>query len=223
MNVCIILARKESKRLPGKNKRDFMGKPIIEYSIECARKSGVFDLIIIYTDDIEIMVMIPMNKKIIGLWRESATDNQTMIEAINEVISKLNEKPDYICCIYACAPLLDKGRNAGHIYDSYQILDKFDYNYLIAMNGNKEAGAFFWMKIKYSNIYTGFKECPIIKCYSDTEKMIPDQSEWNNIYHYPLQDIECQDIDTEEDWKKAEDKWKILNPKEYQDYLKRRL
>ena len=52
--VAIITARGGSKRIPGKNIKEFCGKPIISYSIEAALKSGVFDTVMVSTDSTEI-------------------------------------------------------------------------------------------------------------------------------------------------------------------------
>ena len=53
-SVAIITARGGSKRIPGKNIRDFCGRPILAYSIEAALKSGMFDRVMVSTDDKEI-------------------------------------------------------------------------------------------------------------------------------------------------------------------------
>ena len=52
--ICIITARGGSKRIPGKNKKLFLGKPIICYSIEAAISSGIFEEVMVSTDDEEI-------------------------------------------------------------------------------------------------------------------------------------------------------------------------
>ena len=54
MNIAVIPARGGSKRIPGKNIKDFLGKPIIAYSIEAALKSQCFDQVIVSTDDEKI-------------------------------------------------------------------------------------------------------------------------------------------------------------------------
>ena len=54
INLCVIPARGGSKRIPQKNIKEFCGKPIIAYSIEVAKASGLFDKIIVSTDDNEI-------------------------------------------------------------------------------------------------------------------------------------------------------------------------
>lgn len=53
-NLAIIPARGGSKRIPRKNIKSFMGKPIIAYSIEAALRSGLFDEVMVSTDDVEI-------------------------------------------------------------------------------------------------------------------------------------------------------------------------
>ena len=57
MNICIIPARGGSKRIPRKNIKEFNGKPIIAWSILAAQKSGLFDQIIVSTDDDEIKLI----------------------------------------------------------------------------------------------------------------------------------------------------------------------
>ena len=56
-NIAIIPARGGSKRIPRKNIRSFLGKPILSYSIETAIKSGLFDEIMVSTDDNEIVTI----------------------------------------------------------------------------------------------------------------------------------------------------------------------
>ena len=63
MNIAIIPARGGSKRIPGKNIKIFNGKPIISWSIKCAKKTKIFDQIITSTDDKKIV-------KMIGLWHK---------------------------------------------------------------------------------------------------------------------------------------------------------
>ena len=54
MNVAVIPARGRSKRIPRKNIREFCGKPMIAWTIEIAKQSGLFDHILVSTDDEEI-------------------------------------------------------------------------------------------------------------------------------------------------------------------------
>ena len=61
MSICIIPARGGSKRIPRKNVKLFCGKPIIEWTVSAAQSAGIFERIIVSTDDVEIMeTVIPM-------------------------------------------------------------------------------------------------------------------------------------------------------------------
>lgn len=56
-SLCVITARGGSKRIPRKNVRDFLGRPIIAYSIGAALESGLFDEVMVSTDDGEIAAL----------------------------------------------------------------------------------------------------------------------------------------------------------------------
>jgi len=102
-----------SRRIPGKNIRDFHGKPIIAYSIEAARKSGLFDHIIVSTDDLKIEgIARTYNAAVIRRPARLADDHTGTQEVMQHALEALDSgdhpiKPDLACCIYPCAPMLD--------------------------------------------------------------------------------------------------------------------
>lgn len=111
MNVAVIPARGGSKRIPDKNTKLFAGKPIMAYSIEAARASGVFDRIIVSTD----------SEKIARIAREYGADTPFMRPAelsddftptapvlmhTLEMLEESGFSPEYLCCIYATAPFV---------------------------------------------------------------------------------------------------------------------
>jgi len=108
-NLCIIPARGGSKRIPKKNIKLFCGKPLISYSIETAKKSELFEKIVISTDSEEIA---EIGKKYGAeiLWRprELADDYTGSIEVFEHAIVKLNKNKKYLyaCMIYPTAPFL---------------------------------------------------------------------------------------------------------------------
>ncbi|GAB5516816.1 pseudaminic acid cytidylyltransferase [Rhodopirellula baltica] len=111
MNVAIIPARGGSKRIPGKNSRLFCGKPIIEYSIEAARQSGVFDRIIVSTDSKAIVdVARKCGAEAPFLRPAELSDDQTpTIPVVRHAVQWLranNEAVEFACCIYATAPFV---------------------------------------------------------------------------------------------------------------------
>lgn len=113
MNLAIIPARGGSRRIPGKNIREFHGKPIIAYSIEAARKSGLFDHIIVSTDSPEITAVAKAYRaQVLKRPDHLAGDHPGTQEVMQHALETLDSgdhpiKPDLACCIYPCAPMLD--------------------------------------------------------------------------------------------------------------------
>jgi len=110
MNIAIIPARGGSKRIPKKNIKNFCGKPIIGWSIELAIKSGCFDKVIVSTDDEDIAKLSKLHGAEVPFIRSKdlADDytgvNSVIIDAIYRM--KANFKIDYVCTIFATAPLI---------------------------------------------------------------------------------------------------------------------
>ncbi|BBG65037.1 N-acetylneuraminate cytidylyltransferase [Hydrogenimonas sp.] len=109
--IALIPARGGSKRIPGKNIKLFHGKPLIAYSIETARQTGLFDRIIVSTDDKEIAEIARDYGAEVPFLRDPdyADDHTTAAEAVEYSYRKLEEtgeKISFACTIYATAPLL---------------------------------------------------------------------------------------------------------------------
>lgn len=226
--VCIIPARGGSKRIPKKNIKLFHGKPLIAYSIETAKKSKLFDRIIVSTDDEEIAKVSKEYGAEVPFMRpkELADDytgtNKVTKHAI-DWLENIGEKYDYVCTIYATAPLLQikylkegfrKLKNSDAIYSfscssmPYPIQRTFKITkdgrckmffpeYYSSRSQDLEeayqdAGQFYWQKLfKVSNepIF-GKDSIPIV-----------------------LPRYLVQDIDTLEDWDRAEKLYEILKIK----------
>lgn len=110
-NVAIIPARGGSKRIPKKNIKDFAGHPMISYPIKAARKTGLFDHIIVSTDDIEIAETAKAYGAETPFMRpaELADDFTGTVPVTNHAIQWLLDhgtQVDYVCCIYATTPLI---------------------------------------------------------------------------------------------------------------------
>ncbi len=111
MRVAIIPARGGSKRIPRKNLKPFCGKPIIAYSIEAALQSGVFDRVIVSTDDTEIQALAREFGASTPFVRppELADDHATTVPVIAHAVQWLQEHQgpvEHACCIYATAPFV---------------------------------------------------------------------------------------------------------------------
>jgi pseudaminic acid cytidylyltransferase len=111
MIAAVIPARGGSKRIPGKNIRPFAGKPMIGYSIECALRSGLFDRIIVSTDDAEISAVARAFGAEVPFIRPAAiagdhTGTTEVIAHAVEWFSAAGNCPSEVCCIYPTAPFI---------------------------------------------------------------------------------------------------------------------
>jgi len=111
MNVAIIPARGGSKRIPRKNIKSFQGKPMIAWSIEAARQSGLFTQIVVSTDDDEIAAIARVHGADVPFVRPKALadDHTPTVPVIAQAVSALAAlgiTPALVCCIYPCAPFL---------------------------------------------------------------------------------------------------------------------
>ena len=111
--LAIIPARGGSKRIPRKNIKLFLGKPIISYSIEAAISSGLFDEVMVSTEDHEIAKIAKQYGAKVPFLRstKNSSDTATTIDVIAEVTQKYSQlglEFEYTCCIYSCAPFVTK-------------------------------------------------------------------------------------------------------------------
>ncbi|MDF0751264.1 pseudaminic acid cytidylyltransferase [Marinobacter sp. 71-i] len=112
MRLAVIPARGGSKRIPGKNIKEFCGKPMIAWSIEAALESDCFDRVIVSTDSGEIAEVSKQHGAEIPFFRPSSlADDLTgtlpvMAHAVESLIGAAQEKESLVCCIYATAPFV---------------------------------------------------------------------------------------------------------------------
>ena len=223
--IAIIPARGGSKRIPRKNIKDFFGKPLIAYSIELALKSKLFDKVIVSTDDDEIKKIALQYGAIVPFMRPSelSDDFSTSDDVIDHTVEYLkskNEVFDYVCTIYATAPLLQE----KYLIQGYDEIIK-----------NKCVMAFSVTSMPFP-IQRTFKITKSNRCEmftpehfntrsQDLEESYQDAGQfyWQNM-NKTLNDIAfgedsipiilprhlVQDIDTPEDWHRAEIIYKII-------------
>ena len=109
--VAIITARGGSKRIPGKNIKQFMGKPMLVYGIEAALQSGIFREVMVSTDDGEIVRIARDAGAAVPFMRSAETsgDFATTDDVLMEVLRTYEERGetfDYMACIYPTAPFI---------------------------------------------------------------------------------------------------------------------
>lgn len=225
-NLCIIPARGGSKRIPRKNIKLFLGKPIIAYSIEAALHSGLFDEIIVSTDDNEIAEIAKGYGAKVPFLRTEKTSNDyaTTFDVVEEVLlqyKEFNKVFDYTCCLYACAPFVTKGK----LIDSFQVLksNNFDSVFPVMPFGFPIQRA---LKMDDDNKINFFYPEFSLSRSQDLEKSYHDAGQfyWMNIKvcmaqhkiltentgSIEISELEGQDIDNEIDWKLAELKYELL-------------
>jgi pseudaminic acid cytidylyltransferase len=130
MTLCVIPARGGSKRIPRKNIRPFHGRPMIAWSISAALESGIFDHVIVSTDDKDIAEVARSEGAEVPFMRPVAlSDDHTatvpVIAHAIEASEALWGLQKNICCLYATAPFV----KASDLSDAYALLDNTGAKY----------------------------------------------------------------------------------------------
>lgn len=132
MNIAIIPARGGSKRIPRKNVKSFCGKPMIGWSIEAARQSGCFGRIIVSTDDNGIAQIAQEQGAEVPFMRPvGLADDYTGTQAViaHAVKTLALDDTDRVCCLYATAPFV----LADDIQRGLQQLDETNASYAFSV------------------------------------------------------------------------------------------
>ncbi|HAZ03491.1 MAG: pseudaminic acid cytidylyltransferase [Bacteroidetes bacterium GWF2_42_66] len=224
-NLCIIPARGGSKRIPRKNIKPFLEKPIIAYSIEVAIKSGLFDEIMVSTDDLEIAdIAEKFGAKIPFLRSDvNANDYATLADVLIEVLTQYNKQgQDFknICCILPTTPLVsNKKVNEAYslfldgTFDSLCPIVAFSYPILRALEFEEDNLRMIWpeyIKTRSQDLKPAYHDSGSF--YWVRSKALLDEKTLfcKNGSAIILSENEVQDIDTETDWQLAELKYKLL-------------
>ena len=225
-NLAIILARGGSKRIPKKNIRDFLGKPIIAYSIQVALDCGLFDEVMVSTDNEEIAGIATRYGAKVPFFRSEKTSNDlaTTIAAVKEVIStykSIGRNFETVCCIYPTAPFVTINR----LIEAYNILIKnscdsvlpvVPFSYPVLRGLKIEGGRVYsaWPEFKFTrsqDMEFYFHDAGQFYM-TRAEKIFAKDAMWtDNSYPMILTELEVQDIDNEMDWKIAELKYSFIN------------
>lgn len=146
--IAIIPARGGSRRIPGKNRRMFHGKPIIRYSLDCARLSKLFDDIIVSTDDdciadIARSACVTVHHRAPEFARDEVGTQAVAQSVLNDLFPPPGDLPLYTCVIYPCAPLLDP----ADLEAAWKaVIDGHRYAIGVGAEPLRDAGAFYFGK-----------------------------------------------------------------------------
>ena len=211
--ICVIPAKGQSKRIPGKNIRLFDGKPVIEYTIEAAFKAGCFDTVIVSTDDEAIAgVAIDAGAEVFDRDIETCADDAPMADCVVEVLSEYD--CNYVCMAYACSPFI----KASRISEAFDWVRVYDSVFPVYRAESPERslirrGELFISRYpEYDNVNSGrfpytyhsagqFYFCDAEMVYTQETVMLP------RCWGIEIPSWEAVDIDTEDDWKYAEMLW----------------
>jgi len=135
MNLCVIPARGGSKRIPRKNIKPFLGRPIIDYSIKSAIESNCFDKVIVSTDDDEIAQIAKNSGADVPFLRPKnlADDFTALIDVVSHSIKwfeKENIFYEYTCCLLPTAPLV----SSEILQTAFNNLLSYDSSYCLPIN-----------------------------------------------------------------------------------------
>lgn len=223
--IAIITARGGSKRIPKKNIKEFLGKPIIAYSIEAALASGIFDEVMVSTDSEEIAEVARRFGASVPFMRSDKTsdDYATTTDVLLEVLGEYKKRGmsfDYMACLYPTNPFIseDKLKSAMDLIskgDCAEVLPVVAFSYPPQRGyvfNDDESIRYKWEEFKDSRS-------------QDLEKIYHDAGQFY-FYNVPMYienrgvkgivkpiictEIEVQDIDNEEDWELAELKVEFL-------------
>lgn len=223
-NLCIIPARGGSKRIPRKNIKDFLGKPIIAYSIEAALRSAIFDEVMVSTDDEEIAGIARQYGAKVPFFRSSETSNDfaTTADVINEVLDRYSDSGkeyDTVTCIYSTAPFVTSQR----IVEAFRKLDEaIDSVFTMVQYSYPPQRALHMVDGMVAMLYPEYK----LSRSQDLEPIYHDAGQFyvstvksfkkangfwgENTVGIVLSELEVQDLDTPTDWALAEMKYQLL-------------
>jgi pseudaminic acid cytidylyltransferase len=219
-SIAVIPARGGSKRVPGKNIRPFLGKPMIAWTIEAARRSGLFSRIIVSTDDECVAEVAELFGAEVPFFRPEALSNdsagltEVMVHATDWILSQ-GEVVDAVCCMLATAPFIhDNDLKQGLAFLATR-------QWIYAIGATEFAAPIFR---SFHELPAGGVEMFFPEHFLTRSQDLPSAYHDAGQFYWGLPKAWCeglcgldrystlvkiprwrvQDIDTEDDWKRAE-------------------
>jgi N-acylneuraminate cytidylyltransferase len=228
--LAVIPARGGSKRLPGKNIRDFAGKPMLAWSVEAALESGLFDTVMVSTDSEEIAEVARAAGASVPFLRsaETADDHAIIIDVMAEVVDRYEadgQRFDRLCCILATAPLLQPStlRHAADLmgredFDTVFPVVAFHYPIQRALRRDDEGRTAMFQPEHYASrsqdLEPAFHDAALFY-WMTREVCVAKQSVFaGRAGSFVIDAMEAQDIDTLGDWRMAELKMQLAKSRQ---------
>ncbi len=226
MKIAIIPARGGSKRIPKKNIREFNSKPIIAWSIQAAQESGCFDRVIVSTDSKEIANTAKLFGAEVPFLRDKnlSDDHTPTLPVISDAISRLEDEIEFVCCIYPTAPFvkpddISKGLKIIMEQKVDFVFTATKYNYPIqrALRLDQD-GTVSMLQPDQENVRSQDLEDTFHDAgqfyWGRSDAWLEGRPILNNSCILEVLESHSQDIDTEDDWRKAEIKFRLLQQEE---------
>jgi pseudaminic acid cytidylyltransferase len=222
MRIAVIPARGGSKRIPRKNIRKFCGRPMIAWSISAALEAGIFDRVIVSTDDVEIADVAKVEGAEVPFMRppDLADDMTATVPVIAHALTQM-EGVSTLCCLYATAPFVD----AADLVKGARLLEDGEADYVMpvasyafpiqrAVKINDDGRVQM-----FSPEFGQTRSQDLVESYHDAGQFYFGRAEaWRagkaiigpDAQPLILPRHRVQDIDTPEDWARAELMFKAL-------------
>jgi len=224
--IAIIPARSGSKRVPGKNIKEFCGKPIIAYSIEAALEAGIFDMVMVSTDGEHIADIAREYGAEVPFMRSAeaandiAPDRVVQLEVLGE-FKKRGLEFDEMIYIYPCAPFVTAERlkeavkkyeetGATMVFPVVKLDTGFLRSYYIDDDGKLKEKFPEYYHYRTQDLPALYEDCGQFYVININEFMDPVKARQNWV-PLVISEEEAQDIDTLKDWEIAEQKYKTLH------------
>ncbi len=222
--IAIITARGGSKRIPRKNIKEFCGRPIITYPIEAALKSGLFEEVMVSTDDEEIAEVARTAGAQVPFMRseESAGDYASTDDVLMEVLSAYRSQGrefDRFCCLYPTAPFVtaEKLRTAMGLLekaDSVMPVVAFSFPPQRCMILNEEGELRMkWpehARTRSQDLEPYYHDCGQFYCCRTAPFLEYGTTDLPHMAPMIMSELEVQDIDNPDDWEIAELKYRKM-------------
>lgn len=226
--IAIITARGGSKRIPRKNIKEFCGKPILAYSIEAALAAGIFDTVMVSTDDEEIAETAKRYGAEVPFYRSEktandfATTNDVLLEVLEEY-EKRGERFELACCIYPTAPFVtaQKLKNAVEqltASDADTLIPVVPFSYppqraMLVREGRLVFEYPQYLDSRSQDLEPHYHDVGQFYVFRTAAFRKNRKLMLGNILPMVVPELEVQDIDNESDWKIAEIKYQAMEQK----------
>ena len=226
--LAIITARGGSKRIPRKNIKPFLGKPILAYSIEAALDSGLFDEVMVSTEDEDIAEIAKKYGAKVPFYRSEktagdfATTNDVLLEVLEEY-KKLGKEFEEACCIYPTAPFvtsskLKKAMEEFAASDADTLIPVVAFSYppkrsLVIREGRLVFQYPEFMDSRSQDLEAEYHDIGQFYLFRTEAFERNKKLMIGNILPFVVDEMEVQDIDNESDWKIAEIKYQAMQNK----------